>query len=141
MKYMCVCVSLYKSLTKPVNSSNTRQHLLYRVYGLLSLHRALQNLYIIHSPTNVLLLNLEKFKIYINPYPTAFPYGNGMVLHFYQQQESSTTKIVHKVINKGLKTYVYSFILVRISIKLQAPRFFYIGTDVSLLFRESFLYI
>ena len=44
-------------------------------------------------------------KIY-NPYPTAFPYGNGMVLHFYQQQESSTTKTVHKVINKGLKTYV-----------------------------------
>ena len=41
-----------------------------------------------------------------NPYPTAFPYGNGMVLHFYQQQESSTTKSVHKVINKGLKTYV-----------------------------------
>ena len=42
----------------------------------------------------------------INPYPTAFPYGNGMVLHFYQQLESSTTKTVHKVINKGLKTYV-----------------------------------
>ena len=41
-----------------------------------------------------------------NPYPTAFPYGNVMVLHFYQQQESSTTKTVHKVINKGLKTYV-----------------------------------
>ena len=43
---------------------------------------------------------------WINPYPTAFPYGNGMVLHFYQQQESSTTKTVHKVINKGLKAYV-----------------------------------
>ena len=42
----------------------------------------------------------------INPYPTAFPYGNGMVLHFYQQQESSTTNTVHKVINKRLKTYV-----------------------------------
>ena len=42
----------------------------------------------------------------LNPYPTAFPYGNGTVLHFYQQQESSTTKTVHKVINKGLKTYV-----------------------------------
>ena len=42
----------------------------------------------------------------INPYPTAFPCGNGMVLHFYQQQESSTTKTVHKVINKRLKTYV-----------------------------------
>ena len=40
------------------------------------------------------------------PYPTAFPYGNGMVLHFYQQQESSTTKTAHKVINKGLKAYV-----------------------------------
>ena len=44
--------------------------------------------------------------MHINPYPTAFPYGNGMVLHFYQQQESSTTKTVHKVINKGLKAYV-----------------------------------
>ena len=42
----------------------------------------------------------------INTYPTAFPYGNVMVLHFYQQQESSTTKTVHKVINKGLKAYV-----------------------------------
>jgi len=31
----------------------------------------------------------------INPYSTAFPYGNDMVLHFYQQQESSTTKTVH----------------------------------------------
>ena len=41
-----------------------------------------------------------------NPYATAFPYGNGMVLHFHQQQESSTTKTVHKVINKGLKAYV-----------------------------------
>ena len=43
---------------------------------------------------------------HIIPYPTEFPYGNGMVLHFYQQQESSTTKTVHKVINKRLKTYV-----------------------------------
>ena len=48
---------------------------------------------------------IEK-KVPFNPYPTAFPYGNGMVLHFYQQQESSTTKTVHKVINKRLKTYV-----------------------------------
>ena len=43
---------------------------------------------------------------WFNPYPTALPYGNGMVLHFYQQQESSTTKTVHRVINKGLKAYV-----------------------------------
>ena len=47
-------------------------------------------------------INLEGF----NPYPTAFPYGNGMILHFYQQQESSTTKTIYKVINKRLKTYV-----------------------------------
>ena len=54
-----------------------------------------------------LSVNLDSSsEIDINPYPTAFPYGNGMVLHFYQQQESSTTKTVHKVINKGLKTYV-----------------------------------
>ena len=48
----------------------------------------------------------RRLKVNINPYPTAFPYGNGTVLHFYQQQESSTTKTVHKVINKGLKAYV-----------------------------------
>jgi len=44
----------------------------------------------------------------LNPYPTAFPYANGIVLHFYQQQDSSTTKTVHKVINRGLKAYVQS---------------------------------
>ena len=48
----------------------------------------------------------DNVTVHNNPYPTAFPYGNSMVLHFYQQQESSTTKTVHKVINKGLKTYV-----------------------------------
>ena len=50
--------------------------------------------------------NRQSLRAINNPYPTAFPYRNGMVLHFYQQQESSTTKTVHKVINKGLKTYV-----------------------------------
>jgi len=48
----------------------------------------------------------ETCQLYVNPYPVAFPYGNGMVLHFYQQQERSTTKTVHKVINKRLETYV-----------------------------------
>ena len=48
----------------------------------------------------------RKLLDYLNPYPTAFPYGNVMVLLFYQQQESSTTKTVHKVINKRLKAYV-----------------------------------
>ena len=62
------------------------------------------------QPTGVVLhvcgWKRDQQLLFINPYPTAFPYGNGMVLHFYQQQESSTTKTVHKVINKGLKTYV-----------------------------------
>ena len=55
-----------------------------------------------------ILNHINAMNLYINPYPTAFPYGNGMVLHFYQQQESSTTKTVHKVINRGLKACVYS---------------------------------
>ena len=55
---------------------------------------------------NTLSVTVKWATLMLNPYPTAFPYGNGMVLHFYQQQESSTTKTVHKVINKGLKAYV-----------------------------------
>ena len=58
-----------------------------------------------NSDWSLNILGLKESRT-INPYPTAFPYGNGMVLHLYQQQESSTTKTVHKVINKGLKTYV-----------------------------------
>jgi len=54
----------------------------------------------------------------LNPYPTTFPYGNGMVLHFCQQQESSTTKTVHKVITKYLKLMYSRLTLVRISIYL-----------------------
>ena len=61
---------------------------------------------IVESPTHMGNCNVNEEADIINPYPTAFPYGNGMVLHFYQQQESSTSKIVHKVISKGLKTYV-----------------------------------
>ena len=48
----------------------------------------------------------QQTAVHINPYPTAFLYGNGTVLHFYQQQGSSTTKTVHKVINRGLKAYL-----------------------------------
>ena len=53
-------------------------------------------------PYILCILQVKNFK----PYPTAFPYGNAMVLHFYQQQDSSTTKTVRKVINRGLKAYV-----------------------------------
>jgi len=54
----------------------------------------------------------------INPYPTAFPYGNGMVLHFYQQQGSSTTKTVHKLLTRDVKRMYSRLTLVRISINL-----------------------
>jgi len=55
----------------------------------------------------------------INPYPTAFPYGNGMVLHFYQQQESKKkTKLYTKSLTRDLKLMYSRFTLVRISIKL-----------------------
>ena len=70
------------NLGTPVNTSNKLRHSIY------------------------LFMDSVANTFTLNPYPTAFPYGNGMVLHFYQQQESSTTKTVHKVINKGLKTYV-----------------------------------
>ena len=69
-------------------------------------------------------LTLAKWKVvirhtfsYINPYPTAFPYGNGMVLHFYQQQESSATKTVQSLTG-DLKLMYSRFTLVRISINL-----------------------
>jgi len=62
-------------------------------------YAVIQQIYLISLPPNITFNS-------VNPYPTAFPYGNGMVLHFYQQEESSTTKTVHKVINKGLKAYV-----------------------------------
>ena len=64
------------------------------------------NLFHVHRPHIRVSLPIIGIVMNCIPYPTAFPYGNGMVLHFYQQQESSTTKTVHKVINKGLKAYV-----------------------------------
>ena len=60
----------------------------------------------------------KKLLQYINPYPTAFPYGNGMVLHFYQQQESSTTKTYTKSLTRDLKRMYSRLTLVRISINL-----------------------
>ena len=79
--------------------SITKTSAMYRVFPIL-LDRKAQARPFAGLSTSV--ASLTRF----NPYPTAFPYGNGMVLHFHQQQESSTTKTVHKVINKGLKTYV-----------------------------------
>ena len=66
------------------------------------------NTHFASTPPHLLRMIHGHYVPLVNPYPTAFPYGNGMVLHSYQQQESSMTKTVHKVINKRLKTYVYS---------------------------------
>ena len=72
--------------------------------------RCTENLIISHDLSTLLTVGCADLVTesgrFFNPYPTSFPYGNGMVLNFYQQQESSTTKTVNKVINKGLKTYV-----------------------------------
>ena len=83
--------------------SDSRLPIRIRIYEILSEHKFMElYIFLIRSQN----LRNKCIYPYINPYPTAFPYGNGMVLHFYQQQESSTTKTVHRVINKGLKTYV-----------------------------------
>jgi len=55
-------------------SHSSRTFHLYR----LSLHRALWKLYIVHSPTNELLLNLEKFKIYIKIHINIAPLWVGL---------------------------------------------------------------
>ena len=84
---------LIRQTTFRSHKNNTQYFKSFANKAVISHHKGICLLYRIESQ-------------HFNPYPTAFPYGNGMVLHFYQQQESSTTKTVHKVINKGLKTYV-----------------------------------
>ena len=82
--------------SRPKHLQKRNKHTKKNCAPKLVLFTRLPNQYLLLQPTCPV----------ISPYPTAFPYGNGMVLHFYQQQESSTTKTVHKVINKRLKTYV-----------------------------------
>ena len=57
---------------------------------------------ILHSAAFAIVGSFILLSDVLIPYPTAFPYGNGMVLHFYQQQESSTTKTVLKTKLRGL---------------------------------------
>ena len=97
------CSNPKKGITFPFNTpwSNCTAYLLVIKISLChSIHKKQKSF-----ETTTQATRNEK-NVGINPYPTAFPYGNGMVLHFYQQQDSSTTKTVHKIINKGLKTYV-----------------------------------
>ena len=71
----CQGMKNYSKRTWRQRSTNYRCRKWTKV-RVLSLHRALWNLYIVHPPTNALLLNLEKFKIYIkiniNIAPTCF---------------------------------------------------------------------
>ena len=101
---MVTIYSLVCYLLRPVDKGKQYKLSLFFVSNIGAYfhhaHFQLRQQTILYTP----LLHTEN----INPYPTAFLYGNGTVLHFYQQQESSTTKTVHKVINRGLKTYVQS---------------------------------
>ena len=85
---------------------NGREHIQKRVTDKHLLCVRAEVLWYVMLCDGWVFTRILKDSVVLNPYPTAFPYGNGMVLHFYQQQESSTTKTVHKVINKGLKAYV-----------------------------------
>ena len=63
---------------------------------------------------------------------------------FYTSTNNKRTarpKLYTKSLTRDLKRMYSRFKLVRISIKLQAPCVLYIGTGVSLLSRERFLYI
>ena len=55
-------------------------------------------------------------------------------------KRAARPKLYTKSLTRDLKLMYSRLTLVTISINLQAPRFFYIGTGVSLLFRESFVY-
>jgi len=56
-------------------------------------------------------------------------------------KRAARPKLYTKSLTRDLKRMYSRFTVVRISINLYAPRFFYTGTGVSLLFRERFLYI
>ena len=56
-------------------------------------------------------------------------------------KRAARPKLCTKSLTRDLKLMYSHLTLVRISIKLQAPCVLYIGTGVSLLFRERFLYI
>ena len=108
VKINCHNSKVYRKLIKHMRDFNVLHHTYQlkeeRAYRIMLkyVHHT------VHTDDTAAEIEAKGYRIrhIINPYPTAFPYGNGMVLHFYKQQESSTTKTVHKVINKGLKTYV-----------------------------------
>ena len=89
---MTLWTSMLREWKKENNTSVIQEHVVLFLFFQLWFSHAVMECFCLS----------EQSKYKFNPYPTAFPYGNGMVLHFYQQQEISTTKTVHKVINTGL---------------------------------------
>ena len=103
---LCLCKVCFHFMMQLSHIHKTGVNIFIRGHTSTIIFNLWQTLMITFRTRFFVRVEFEKYAVFINPYPTAFPYGNGMVLHFYQQQESSTTKTVHKVINKGLKAYV-----------------------------------
>ena len=93
-------------LNKPLNPQLPICSFTYFMASLVMINSFTSSRFTHHVLRQTVYIEFSCIFVQIKPYPTAFPYGNGMVLHFNPQQESSTTKTVHKVVNKGLKTYV-----------------------------------
>ena len=55
---------------------------------------------------------------YLNPYPTAFPYGNGWFYTSTSNKRAARPKLYTKSLTKDLKLMYSHLTLVRISIKL-----------------------
>ena len=86
----------------------------------------------------------DKFSNIYNRLSLILPRSRTGTVWFYtstSNKRAARPKLYTKSLTRDLKPMYSRFTLLRISIKLQAPHFFYIGTGVSLLFRERFLYI
>ena len=84
---------------------------------------------------------------YMSGFPSLtliLPRSRTGTVRFYTSTSNKRTarpKMYTKSLTRDLKLMYSRLTLVRISIKLQAPCVLYIGTGISLLSRERFLYI
>ena len=86
-------------------------------------------------------ITLRSMILNINPYPTAFLYGTVWFYTSTSNKRAARPKLYTKSLTRDLKLMYSRLTLVIISINLEAPCVLYIGTGVSLLSRQRFLYI